>query len=134
MSCTKNRFLHRIYVKGAFFMVGIQLIAIFFACTFFLIVSGLIIINSEGSCGYLPRVFIILPVNEKTSDIEFIVRSYIYAVSEQYPESAIMLCDNGADSDTIRVFEKLMDGFCRYCIIKQEDNEENICKILNDMI
>ena len=115
-------------------MVGMQLIVIFFACAVFLAVSGLIIINQTDTSGYPPRVFIILPVNEKTSDIEFIVRSYVYAVSEQYPESAIMLCDNGADRDTIRVFEKLMDGFCRYCIIKQEDNEENICKILNDMI
>ena len=115
-------------------MVGIQLIAIFFACTFFLIVSGLIIINSEGSCGYPPRVFIILPVNENTSDIEFIVRSCVYAAAGQYPEAAILLCDQGADADTLRIFEKLMDGFCRYCIINQKDNEENVCKILNSMV
>ena len=115
-------------------MIGIQLAAIFFACTVFLVVSGLIIINSADTSGYPPRVFIILPVNEKTSDIEFIVRSYVYTVSEQYPEAAVMLCDCGADKDTVRIFEKLMDGFCSYCIIKQNDNEENVCKILNSMI
>ena len=115
-------------------MIEMQLIAIFFACTVFLAVSGLIIINSADTSEYPPRVFIILPVNEKTSDIEFIIRSCVYAVSEQYPEAAVMLCDHGADEDTVLVFEKLMDGFCRYCIIKQNDNEENVCKILNSII
>ena len=115
-------------------MVGIQLIAIFFACTAFIIVSGLIIINQTEACGYPPRVFIILPVNEKTSDIEFIIRSCVYAASEQYPEAIVMLCDQGADKDTVRIFEKLMDGFGRYYIINQKDNDENVCKILNSMI
>ena len=115
-------------------MIEIQLIVIFFACTIFLTVNGLIIINSEDTSDDPPRVFIILPVNKETSDIEFIVRSYVYMAAEQYPEALVMLCDRGADKDTIRIFEKLMDGFCRYCIINQKDNEENVCKILNSMV
>ena len=115
-------------------MIEMQLIAIFFACAVFITVSGIIIINSAEACEHPPRVFIILPVNEETSDIEFIIRSYIYAASEQYPEAAVMLWDNGADRDTVRIFETLMEGFCRYFIIDKEDTEENICKIINSMI
>ena len=115
-------------------MIEMQLIIIFFACTIFLTVSGLIIINSENMSDDPPRVFIILPVNKDTSDIEFIVRSCVYAAAMQHPESVVMLWDQGADADTLRIFEKLMDGFCRYCIIDQKDHEENVCKILNSMV
>ncbi|MCH5194019.1 MAG: hypothetical protein J1F11_08670 [Oscillospiraceae bacterium] len=115
-------------------MIEIQLTAIFFACAVFLTVSGLIIIHSENMSDDPPRVFIILPVNKDTSDIEFIVRSCVYPAAGQHPESVVMLCDQGADKDTLRIFEKLMNGFCRYCIIKLNDNDENVCKILNSMV
>ena len=115
-------------------MIEMQLIVIFFVCTIFLTISGLIIINSENMSGDPPRVFIILPVNKETSDIEFIIRSCVYAAAMQHPEAVVMLCDHGADKDTVRIFEKLMDGFCRYCIIDQKNCEENVCKIVNSMV
>lgn len=115
-------------------MIEIHLIMTFLISTVFLAVSGLIIINSENMSGDPPRVFIILPVNKETSDIEFIVRSCVYAAAGQHPEAVVMLCDQGADADTLRIFEKLMDGFCRYCIIDQKNCEENVCKIINSMV
>lgn len=115
-------------------MIEIQLIAIFFACTIFLTVSGLIIINSKNTSDSPPDIFIILPVNKETTDIEFIVRSCIYTAVGQYPDPVVMLCDQGAEQDTILIFEKLMDGVCRYCIIDQNDCDENVCKFLNSMV
>ena len=98
-------------------MLELRLITIFFACTAFLVVNGIIIVNSSGTAESTPRVFILLPVWENTSDIEFIVRECIYKAAEEYDHIVILLWNFGADRDTVRIFEKLMESSCNYFIL-----------------
>lgn len=98
-------------------MLEMQLIAIFFACTAFLVISGVIIVNSANPAEIDPRVLILLPVGKNTSDIEFIVRECIYKAAGEYPQPLILLCDFGAEEDTVRIFEKLMESSCNYFIL-----------------
>ena len=98
-------------------MLEIQLTAIFFACTAFLVISGIILVNSSDSSESTPQVYILLPVGKNTSDIEFIVRQCIYKAAEEYSDIMILLCDFGAEGETIRIFEKLMESSCNYCIV-----------------
>lgn len=115
-------------------MLEIKLLTIFALCTAFLAVSGIIIVRLAGKNNGDPRIFIMLPVSKNTTDIEFLVRNYIYKAAEQYPETAVILCNYGADNETIYIFEKLMSGFCKYYVADAENSEENVCKIINNMV
>ena len=106
-------------------MLEIKLIAIFFACTTFLVISGVVIVNSTDYSESDPRVFILLPVGKNTSDIEFIVRECIYKAACEYPQPLILLCDFGADEDTVRIFEKLMQSSCNYFIMENSGSGES---------
>ncbi|MDE6132718.1 MAG: hypothetical protein K2G04_05015 [Oscillospiraceae bacterium] len=115
-------------------MIEIKLLTIFVLCTVFLTVSGIIIVRLAGKNGSDPRIFIMLPVSKSTTDIEFLVRNCIYRAAEQYPETAVILCNYGAEDETIYIFEKLMKNFCRYYVADAEKSEENVCKIINNMV
>lgn len=115
-------------------MLEIKLLTIFALCTVFLAVSGIVIVKcAEKSIGD-PRIFIMLPVSKSTTDIEFLVRNCIYKAAEQYPETAVILCNYGAEEETVYIFERLMKNFCRYYVADAENSEENVCKIINNMV
>ena len=107
-------------VKGAVFMTELNITAIFLSCTAILIINGIYAVKTAvpGNC---PRVFLILPVDSGTSDIEFIVRRYIYRVMGQYPDTLIIFYDMGASSDTVQIFERLMEPVGSYCIVNNAD-------------
>lgn len=115
-------------------MLEIRLIAVFVMCTAFLAVSGFIIVKSAGKAENKPRIFIMLPVSENTADIEFLVRTCVYKAAEQYPEAVVLLCDYGAEEDTVYIFERLMRNSCKYYVINPNNCEENICKIINSVV
>lgn len=115
-------------------MIEIKLLTIFALCTAFLLVSGIIIVRYAGSSEIVPRIFIVLPVSKSTTDIEFLVRNCIYKAAEQYPEAAVILCNYGADNETIYIFERLMRDFCKYYVADAQNSEENVCKIINNMV
>lgn len=100
-------------------MLEIRLIVIFAVCAALLTVSGIIIAGSRDD-GKAPHVFLVLPVTENTQDIEFLVRECVYKAAELYPQTVVLLCDYGADKDTIRVFEKLMRFSCKYYILDRQ--------------
>ena len=102
-------------------MQEIRLIAVFLTCAAILVINGIYAVRSSGSPGSLPRIYFIVPVQEDTSDIEFIVRQYIYKAAEQYPEIVIIFYDLGASKDTIRIFEQLMEFSCDYYIVNEDD-------------
>lgn len=121
-------------MKGAFFMLEIKLLAIFVLCILFLAIGCVIAVKSAGKAAESPKIVIMLPVNANTQDVEFIVRNYIYKAAEQYPETAVILCNYGAGEETVRIFEKLMKNFCKYYVADGENSEENVCKIINNMV
>ncbi len=94
--------------------------AVFLSCAAILIINGIYAVRTAGEREF-PRAFLILPVYDDTSDIEFIVRQYIYKVVGQYPDVLIIFYDMGADSDTIRIFERLMEPVGGYCIVNNAD-------------
>lgn len=115
-------------------MLEIKLLAIFTLCAAFLTVSGIIIVRYAEKNSGNARIFIMLPVSKSTSDIEFLVRNCIYKAAEQYPETAVILCNYGADEETIYIFERLMRDFGKYYVADAENSAENICKIINSMV
>ena len=97
------------------------MIAVFVTCAAILVVNGIYAVRSSESSGSLPKIYFILPVRENTSDIEFIVRTYIYKAAEQYPETVIIFYNMGAEEDTVKIFERLMEFSCRYYIVKDDE-------------
>lgn len=102
-------------------MLEIKLLIIFAVCAAFLAISGIVIIGAAGKSDNAPRIFILLPVSKNTSDIEFLVRNFIYKAAEQYPEIAAILCNCGADDETVYIFEKLMTDSCKYYVADTQD-------------
>ncbi len=94
------------------------MIAVFLTCSAILVINGIYAVRASESSGLLPRIYFVLPVQENTSDIEFIVRKYIYKAAEQYPETVIIFYNMGAEEDTVKIFERLMEFSCRYYIVK----------------
>ncbi len=115
-------------------MLEIKLLTIFVLCTAFLLVSGIVIVKYAGSSDTDTRIFIMLPVSKSTTDIEFLVRNCIYKAAEHYPETAVILCNYGADNETVYIFERLMRDLCKYYVADAENSEENVCKIINNMV
>lgn len=115
-------------------MLEIKLLVIFVLCILFLAVSGIIAVKCAGKATGSPKIIIMLPVNSGTQDVEFVVRNYIYKAAEQYPEAAVILCNYGAEEETVRIFEKLMRDFCKYYVANAENSEENVCKIIKSMV
>ncbi len=97
------------------------MIAVFVSCAAILVINGIYAVRSSDISGSMPRIYFILPVQENTSDIEFIVRQYVYKAAEQYPETVIIFYDMGAKKDTVEVFRRLMECSCRYYIVNEDE-------------
>lgn len=115
-------------------MLEIKLLTIFVLCILFLAAVGVIAVKSAEKSAGSPKIIIMLPVNANTQDVEFVVRNYIYKTAEQYPETAVILCNYGAEEETVRIFEKLMDGVGKYYVTDVQNSEENVCKIISNMV
>ncbi|MCM1327854.1 MAG: hypothetical protein NC253_00300 [Ruminococcus sp.] len=115
-------------------MIELQLLAIFALCTAALVIFGITAVKQAEKNGSEPRIFIVLPAGKNTADIEFLVRSCIYRAAEQYPQAVALLCDYGAEEETVRIFEKLMEGVCEYYVADRENSAENVCKIIKNMV
>ena len=102
-------------------MAEINIIAVFFSCAAILVIGGVYAVKTSEKQTAEPRIYFILPINGNTSDIEFIVRQYIYKTVGQYPAAVIILYDMGADNDTVRIFEQLMDSVCDYKIVNNAE-------------
>ena len=98
-------------------MLEMHLTAVFLGCVLFLLAMGVYAVKTAGGTEGSPGIIILLPVGKDTSDIEFVVRECVYKAAEEYPETVTLLCDLGADEDTLRIFEKLMQFSCSYYIV-----------------
>ena len=97
-------------------MAEINIIAVFFSCAAILVIGGIYAVKTSEKQAAEPRIYFVLPINDNTSDIEFIVRQYIYKTVGQYPAY-----DMGANNDTVRIFELLMDSVCDYKIVNNAE-------------
>ena len=61
-----------------------------------------------------------ITLTKETEDIELIVRTLVYKLTEKYPDISVVLINADADSEKLAIFEKLMENSCNYKIIKQE--------------
>ncbi|MCM1023758.1 MAG: hypothetical protein NC395_06840 [Prevotella sp.] len=77
---------------------------------------------------------IAVPLTKDMETPEFIVRNCIYPVAERCPEAIAAAIDFDADSETLQIFEKLMEHSCRYMIIKGDECRENFRNLAESMI
>ena len=113
-------------------MLEIQLIALFTISATVILFNGLILIKSCRT--YKSNCKLIIPVTNETEDIEFIVRTLVYKLADEYPEATVLLINFNADSEKIRIFEKLMERSCKYTIINYEKSSENICNMAESVL
>ncbi len=115
-------------------MLETKLLLLFGICFAAVLINGLVIVKfyAAGSKGAVPVV--VVPLTENMETPEFIVRNCVYNIAERCPETIVAAVDFGADSETLNIFEKLMEHSCRYEIIDSEDCSENICKIFGNLI
>lgn len=96
-------------------MLEIRLIALLAISVAVIFINGVILIKSCHT--YKSTCKLIIPITNKTEDIEFIVRTLIYKVADEYPEAIVLLINYNADIEKIYIFEKLMERSCNYTII-----------------
>lgn len=108
-------------------MLEIQLIALFTISATVILFNGLILIKSCHT--YKSSCKLIIPITNETEDIELIVRTLVYKLADECPEASVLLINFNADSEKIRIFEKLMEHSCNYTIINCEKSSENVCNI-----
>lgn len=108
-------------------MLEIRLIALLAISVAVIFINGVILIKSCHT--YKSTCKLIIPITNKTEDIEFIVRTLIYKVADEYPEAIVLLINFNADIEKIYIFEKLMERSCNYTIIDSQKSSENICNI-----
>lgn len=115
-------------------MLETKLLLLFGICLAVIIISGFVIIKfySYGNRETVP--IIIIPLTSDMETPEFIVRNCVYRIAEKCPETIVTAVDFGANSETLHIFEKLMEHSCRYEIINSEECSENICKIFGNII
>jgi len=114
-------------------MLEYRLLLLFGLCAAVVVVSCFVIVKfyrvGEKSC----RPVIAVPLADAAS-VEFIVRNCVYPLADKCPDTLAAAIDFGAGSETVRIFEKLMEKSCRYEIIKSEECSENVCKIIKNML
>ena len=113
-------------------MLEIQLIALFAISAAVILINGIILIKSSHT--YKSNCKLIIPVTNETEDIEFIVRTLVYKLADECPEASVMLINFNANSEKIRIFEKLMEHSCNYTIINCEKSSENVCNIAESVL
>ena len=113
-------------------MLEIRLIALFAISAAVILINGIILIKSCHT--YKSSCKLIIPVTNETEDIELIVRTLVYKLAEECPEATVLLINFNADSEKIRIFEKLMERSCQYTIVNCEKSSENICNIAESVI
>lgn len=115
-------------------MLETKLLLLFGICFAAVLINGLVIVKfyKAGSREAVPVVVVLLTKNMETP--EFIVRNCVYRIAERCPETIVAVVNFGADSETLNIFEKLMEHSCRYEIIDAENCSESICKILGDTV
>lgn len=113
-------------------MLEIRLIALFTISVAVILINGVILIKScrtnKNSCK------LIIPITNETEDIELIVRTLVYKLADKFPEAIVILINFNADSEKIRIFEKLMERSCQYTIINYEKSSENVCNIVESVL
>lgn len=115
-------------------MLEIRLLLLFGICLAAVLINGLVIVKFCFSGVRETVPIVVVPLTEDMETPEFIVRNLVYRIAERCPEAVVAAVNLGADSETLRIFEKLMERSCRYEIIDAEECSENICKILENMI
>lgn len=115
-------------------MLETKLLLLFGICLAAVLINGLVIVKfyKAGSREAVPVVVVPLTKNMETP--EFIVRNCVYRIAERCPETIVAVVNFGADSETLNIFEKLMEHSCRYEIIDAEICSESICKIMEDTV
>ena len=113
-------------------MLEIRLIALFAISVTVIFINGVILIKSCHT--YKSSCKLLVPVTNKTEDIELIVRTLVYKLADEYPEATVLLINFNADSEKIRIFEKLMEHSCNYTIINCEKSSENVCNIAESVL
>ncbi|MBQ5319409.1 MAG: hypothetical protein J6K17_09965 [Oscillospiraceae bacterium] len=113
-------------------MLEIRLIALFAISVAVILINGVIIIKSCHT--YKSSCKLLVPVTNETEDIELIVRTLVYKLADEYPEATVLLINFNADSEKIRIFEKLMEHSCNYTIINCEKSSENVCNIAESVL
>ena len=115
-------------------MLETKLLLLFGICFAAVLINGLVIVKfyKAGSREAVPVVVVPLTKNMETP--EFIVRNCVYRIAERCPETIVAVVNFGADSETLNIFEKLMEHSCRYEIIDAENCSESICKIMEDTV
>lgn len=113
-------------------MLEIRLIALFVVSAAVILVNGIILIKSCHT--QKNKCTLIIPITNETDDIELIVRTLVYKLADECHDAAVILVNINADSEKIKIFEKLMEHSCNYTIIKQEKSSENICNIIESML
>lgn len=113
-------------------MLEIRLITLFIISATVILFNGLILIKSCRT--YKSNCKLIIPVTNETEDIELIVRTLVYKLADEYPEATVLLINFNADSEKIRIFEKLMERSCKYTIVNYEKSSENICNMAESVL
>ncbi len=113
-------------------MLEIQLIALFVIACSVIIINGIICVKSCRTRKY--KCVMLIPITDKTENIELIVRKLVYSFAENCPETEVVLVNFNADDEKIMIFEKLMESRCSYTIINSEKCSENICNIIESMV
>lgn len=115
-------------------MLEYKLLLLFGVCAAFILLSGLVIVIFYRGAEKAVGPIITITLLPEMENLEFIVRNCVYPLAEKCPEAMAAAIDLGADSETIHIFERLMEHSCRYEIIDSEECSENICKIMKDML
>lgn len=113
-------------------MLEIRLIALFAISVAVILINGVILIKSCHT--YKSNCKLIVPISNETEDIELIVRTLVYKLADECPEATVLLINFNADSEKIRIFEKLMEHSCNYIIINCEKSSENVCNIAESVL
>ncbi len=115
-------------------MLEYRLLLLFGACAAVVLISGLVIVKFYRGAEKPCCPIVMVPLTPGAENLEFIVRNCVYSAAEKCPETLAVAIDFGADRETVRIFEKLMEHSCRYEIINSEECYENICKIMQNML
>jgi hypothetical protein len=104
-----------------------ELLLILAGCILFAVFEAVIILRRKECVCQNSVVFV--PVTKNTDNLEYIIRELLYKIMQSCICVTIIICDYGADRETLEICKRMIRENSNFYLVKPEDVEKVIAKL-----
>lgn len=104
-----------------------ELLFILVGCILFAVCEAVFILFKKEYVSYNSVFFV--PITKNTDNLEYIIRELLYKIMQSCITVTIIMCDYGADTETLEICDRMIRENSNFCLVKPEEVEKVIAKL-----